>query len=119
MANKNHCDDCGGWETTGGQCHKCSGLGSLIPGFGEVVELLSDIGVEDLSREEIFDFTAQFDTVPLSPKAFEYISSQISTNMSKQERRQPIVSKRIANHIYIFENKGFGRYRIIDIIPLD
>ena len=78
-----HCDDCGGFETSEGQCHKCEGLGTLIPGFGEVAHLITDIGMEDLSREEIFNFTAQFDTVPLSPKDFEYISSQISTNMSK------------------------------------
>ena len=119
MAKQNNCNKCGGFETVPeGECHKCSGqLSSIIPGKGKIYEAFkkADIDINTASREEIFAITSKFPTVKIKPKDYDYICSQIATFLPKKYRDYPIVTKYIANHIYIFENHGFGNYRIIAI----
>jgi hypothetical protein len=45
--------------------------------------------------------------------------SEIATNMSSAQKKQRVVSKAIGDHIYTFENHGFGDYRIIGKTPID
>ena len=48
-----HCKDCGGFETSQGECPKCEGLGTLIPGKGEKprVKIPLNFFSDDIKRE--------------------------------------------------------------------
>lgn len=95
--------------------------GSIVPGEGEIADAFTDFELENSKEnaKKIFEFTSRFETIRLPRKEYGYIISQISTNISKEQKRQPIVKMAIANCWYVFENRGFGNYRIIDIISIE
>ena len=122
MANKKHCDDCGGFETTEGACNNCNGaFGTIIPGKGQVAEAFekANVDMETAKKKDVFQITGQFENLPHSPKDNEYVCSQIATHMPENHKKQPILMIPIANHIYTIENHGFGDYRIIAMDILD
>ena len=114
-----HCEECGGYETVPeGECNKCKGgLGTLVPEKGDISEEFEKImqDIANASKKEAFAATAKIPTVNLPFREYEYISSQIATHMSKENKRRAVVTLPIANYEYTFENRGFGNYRIIDI----
>ncbi len=111
MGNKNHCDDCGGFETRELECPRCAGAGygSLLSGRG--VEF-NQAPVEELD-------TSRIPTVRLAKAEYARVMSEIATHMTPQQRKQFVITKHIGDYKYIFENHGFGNYRIIEKEPLD
>ena len=122
MANEKHCKDCGGFETNDGTCGKCHhSLGTIIPGTGEPIDVLEKVDAlkgTKANRRKIFRITTQIPTVILPGDEYAHIMSEIATNMPKELENNPIVVLPIANRYYMFENRGFGKYRIIGIEDL-
>ena len=106
MPNDNKCDKCGGFETRNLECPQCdgTGYGAIVPGRGaEYIHA----PVEKLD-------TSSIPTVRLGKAEYARVMSEITTNMTPQQRKQFIVTKHIGDYIYTFENHGFGNYRIIE-----
>ncbi len=52
--------------------------------------------------------TSSIKTVILPKDEYAHVMSEIATNLTEAQRNQLIVSKAIGNHVYTFENNGFG-----------
>jgi SPP1 gp7 family putative phage head morphogenesis protein len=63
--------------------------------------------------------TSSIKTVILPKDEYAHVMSEIATNLTEAQKNQSIVSKAIGNHVYTFENNGFGNYRIISKKPID
>lgn len=57
--------------------------------------------------------SSDFETIILPKQEYAHVMSELNTNLSKEQRRQSVVSKAIGNYVYIVENNGFNNYRII------
>ena len=63
--------------------------------------------------------TSSIKTIILPVEEYAHVMSEIATNLSNVQKQQRVVSKAIDQHIYTFENNGFGEYRIIGKKPID
>ena len=60
-----------------------------------------------------------FETIILPKQEYAHVMSELNTNLSKEQRQQPVVSKAIGKYVYVVENNGFDEYRIIGKFPID
>lgn len=51
--------------------------------------------------------------IKLSKKEYAMVMSEISTNITKEQRKMPYFAKCIGNHCYFIRNNGFGYYIIL------
>ena len=54
-----------------------------------------------------------FPTIILPKDEYAHVMSEIATNLTEEQRKQPVFRKAIGNYYYSVENNGFGNYRII------
>lgn len=59
-----------------------------------------------------------FRTVILPSKEYGHVMSEISTHVTKEQRRKKVFSKAIGQYIYTVENNGFGEYRVIKKVKI-
>ena len=87
----------------------------------EVKEVLDKIGLNgsNMNRHAVFKKTSKLPTMILPEDEYAHVMSEIATNMSVHKATQPIVHEEIGNCRYIFENRGFGNYRIIYMEPIE
>lgn len=58
-------------------------------------------------------------TVYLEKQEYAHVISEINTWYKNDYRKKKTMAKAIGDYIYIFENKGYNDYRIIDKIKID
>ncbi len=56
--------------------------------------------------------------VKISGKEYAILTHELNTNLSKEERNQPIIWKAIGDHIYSVQNFGFDNYKVIGKIKI-
>ena len=63
--------------------------------------------------------TSSIKTIILPKDEYAHVMSEIATNLSETQKKQSVITKAIGNYYYVFENNGFGDYRIICKAPID
>lgn len=58
-------------------------------------------------------------TVYLEKQEYAHVISEINTWYKKDYTKKKTMAKAIGDYIYIFENKGYNDYRVIDKIKID
>ena len=92
---------------------------SLKRKSGSSIAIFGKSGIIDSEIEQLASFNSKsIKTIILPKQEYAHIMSEFATNMSKEQRQQPIVSKAIGDYIYTIENNGFGNYRVIGKIPI-
>lgn len=92
---------------------------SLKKKSGSSIAIFGKSGIIDTEIEQLALFNSKsIKTIILPKQEYAHIMSEFATNMSKEQRQQPIVSKAIGDYIYTIENNGFGNYRVIGKVPI-
>lgn len=78
-------------------------------------ETIIESSVKQLAKRSSKDF----ETIILPKKEYAQLMSELATNMTKEEKRQFVVSKPVGDYVYTVENHGFGDYRVIGKTPID
>lgn len=63
--------------------------------------------------------TKNIPTLLLPKNEYAHVMSELNTNLTKEQLKQPVVLKAIGNYIYTVEINGFDDYRIIGKREID
>lgn len=65
---------------------------------------------------QFFSYDASdYDTIHLDKQEYAHVMSELSTHLTKEQKKKKVVSKAIGNKMYMVENLGDEEYRIIGV----
>lgn len=75
----------------------------------KLIKELTDTNIQLFAKR-----SEDFETVQLPKKEYVHVMSEISTNLTEEQKSKRVFSKNIGDYVYTVENNGFGNYRVID-----
>ena len=98
-------------------------LGKIDPEYSKAIKKLKGGNISNTSRNmkpEMVNYsTKNIPTVRLPKDEYAQVMSELNTNLTKEQLKQPIIYKPIGDYVYTVEVHGFDDYRIIGKVPID
>lgn len=98
-------------------------LGKIDPEYSKAIRKLNGGNISNTSRNMkpvmVNYSTKNIPTLLLPKNEYAHVMSELNTNLTKEQLKQPVVLKAIGNYIYTVEINGFDDYRIIGKREID